>query len=145
MTELTTFKQKTNRNVKCKFLEAGFWCRHGSSWDLTWHLCSSRWMSVLQNSKEEALNNAFKGDDNTGENNIVQELTKEIISEVQRMTGNDVCCDCGAPGDLAPPALRPLNPLLVHRIQLLVFLFISNINSKFVQLSLSSGHDTNAP
>ncbi|XP_056669299.1 arf-GAP with SH3 domain, ANK repeat and PH domain-containing protein 2 isoform X2 [Monodelphis domestica] len=55
------------------------------------------WMSVLQNSKEEALNNAFKGDDNTGENNIVQELTKEIISEIQRMTGNDVCCDCGAP------------------------------------------------
>uniref|UniRef100_A0A8J8Y522 Arf-GAP with SH3 domain, ANK repeat and PH domain-containing protein 2 isoform b n=1 Tax=Callithrix jacchus TaxID=9483 RepID=A0A8J8Y522_CALJA len=55
------------------------------------------WMSVLQNSKEEALNNAFKGDDNTGENNIVQELTKEIISEVQRMTGNDICCDCGAP------------------------------------------------
>nr|XP_040127187.1 arf-GAP with SH3 domain, ANK repeat and PH domain-containing protein 2 isoform X4 [Ictidomys tridecemlineatus] len=55
------------------------------------------WMSVLQNSKEEALNNAFKGDDNTGENNIVQELTKEIISEVQKMTGNDVCCDCGAP------------------------------------------------
>nr|XP_020034325.1 arf-GAP with SH3 domain, ANK repeat and PH domain-containing protein 2 isoform X2 [Castor canadensis] len=55
------------------------------------------WMSVLQNSKEEALNNAFKGDDSTGENNIVQELTKEIISEVQKMTGNDVCCDCGAP------------------------------------------------
>ncbi|XP_030411324.1 arf-GAP with SH3 domain, ANK repeat and PH domain-containing protein 2 isoform X3 [Gopherus evgoodei] len=54
------------------------------------------WTSVLQNSKEEALNNAFKGDENTGENNIVQELTKEIISEVQRMTGNDVCCDCGA-------------------------------------------------
>ncbi|XP_069092001.1 arf-GAP with SH3 domain, ANK repeat and PH domain-containing protein 2 isoform X6 [Pleurodeles waltl] len=54
------------------------------------------WMSVLQNSKEEALNNAFKGDQSTGENNIVQELTKEIISEVQRMTGNDICCDCGA-------------------------------------------------
>ncbi|KAL8172846.1 UNVERIFIED_CONTAM: Arf-GAP with SH3 domain, ANK repeat and PH domain-containing protein 2 [Gekko kuhli] len=54
------------------------------------------WISVLQNSKEEALNNAFKGDDNTGENNIVQELTKEIISDVQRMPGNDVCCDCGA-------------------------------------------------
>ncbi|XP_040848725.1 arf-GAP with SH3 domain, ANK repeat and PH domain-containing protein 2 isoform X3 [Ochotona curzoniae] len=55
------------------------------------------WMSVLQNSKEEALNNAFKGDDSAGENNIVQELTKEIISEVRRMPGNDVCCDCGAP------------------------------------------------
>ncbi|XP_060545270.1 arf-GAP with SH3 domain, ANK repeat and PH domain-containing protein 2 isoform X2 [Pantherophis guttatus] len=54
------------------------------------------WISVLQNSKEEALNNAFKGDDNTGENNIVQELTKEIISDVQRMPGNDMCCDCGA-------------------------------------------------
>lgn len=58
---------------------------------------------MLQNSKEEALNNAFKGDDSAGENNIVQELTKEIISEVQRMTGNDVCCDCGAPGDPGPP------------------------------------------
>lgn len=67
-------------------------------------LLFASWMSVLQNSKEEALNNAFKGDDNTGENNIVQELTKEIISEVQRMTGNDVCCDCGAPGDPGPPS-----------------------------------------
>uniref|UniRef100_A0A4W3HWN4 ArfGAP with SH3 domain, ankyrin repeat and PH domain 2a n=1 Tax=Callorhinchus milii TaxID=7868 RepID=A0A4W3HWN4_CALMI len=57
---------------------------------------STHWMSVLQNSKEEALNNAFKGDHNTGENNIVQELTKAIIVEVQKMTGNDVCCDCGA-------------------------------------------------
>ena len=64
-------------------------------------------MSVLQNSKEEALNNAFKGDDNTGENNIVQELTKEIIAEVQRMTGNDVCCDCGAPGEPRPSPPRP--------------------------------------
>uniref|UniRef100_A0A8C4SCX6 ArfGAP with SH3 domain, ankyrin repeat and PH domain 2a n=1 Tax=Erpetoichthys calabaricus TaxID=27687 RepID=A0A8C4SCX6_ERPCA len=54
------------------------------------------WMSVLQNSKEEALNNAFKGDHNVGENNIVQELTKSIMAEVKRMTGNDVCCDCGA-------------------------------------------------
>ncbi|XP_068136428.1 arf-GAP with SH3 domain, ANK repeat and PH domain-containing protein 2 isoform X4 [Hyperolius riggenbachi] len=54
------------------------------------------WMSVLQNSKEEALNNAFKGDHSTGENNIVQELTKEIISDIQKMPGNDICCDCGA-------------------------------------------------
>uniref|UniRef100_A0A674C0D7 ArfGAP with SH3 domain, ankyrin repeat and PH domain 2 n=1 Tax=Salmo trutta TaxID=8032 RepID=A0A674C0D7_SALTR len=56
------------------------------------------WISVLQNSKEEALNNAFKGDqDEGGENNIVQALTKAIVSEVKRMSGNDVCCDCGAP------------------------------------------------
>lgn len=57
------------------------------------------WISVLQNSKEEALNNAFKGDQHVGENNIVQELTKAILGEVKRMTGNDVCCDCGAPGE----------------------------------------------
>ncbi|XP_029972713.1 arf-GAP with SH3 domain, ANK repeat and PH domain-containing protein 2a isoform X2 [Salarias fasciatus] len=55
------------------------------------------WISVLQNSKEEALNQAFKGDSHVGENNIVQELTKAILGEVKRMTGNDVCCDCGAP------------------------------------------------
>ncbi|XP_076612988.1 arf-GAP with SH3 domain, ANK repeat and PH domain-containing protein 2b [Chaetodon auriga] len=55
------------------------------------------WVSVLQNSKEEALNKAFKGDQNEGENNIVQELTKAIVGEVKRMSGNDGCCDCGAP------------------------------------------------
>uniref|UniRef100_A0A4W5MS40 ArfGAP with SH3 domain, ankyrin repeat and PH domain 2a n=1 Tax=Hucho hucho TaxID=62062 RepID=A0A4W5MS40_9TELE len=55
------------------------------------------WISVLQNSKEEALNNAFKGDQHVGENNIVQELTKAILGEVKRMTGNDICCDCSAP------------------------------------------------
>ncbi|XP_074541573.1 arf-GAP with SH3 domain, ANK repeat and PH domain-containing protein 2b isoform X2 [Halichoeres trimaculatus] len=54
------------------------------------------WISVLQNSKEEALNKAFKGDQNEGENNIVQELTKAIVGEVKRMSGNDGCCDCGA-------------------------------------------------
>lgn len=64
-------------------------------------VCASllRWISVLQNSKEEALNNAFKGDHHVGENNIVQELTKAILGEVKRMAGNDVCCDCGAPGE----------------------------------------------
>ncbi|XP_042565795.1 arf-GAP with SH3 domain, ANK repeat and PH domain-containing protein 2b isoform X2 [Clupea harengus] len=56
------------------------------------------WISVLQNSKEEALNNAFKGDpEESGENNIVQELTRAIVEEVKRMSGNDECCDCGAP------------------------------------------------
>uniref|UniRef100_A0A8C2Z4S6 ArfGAP with SH3 domain, ankyrin repeat and PH domain 2b n=1 Tax=Cyclopterus lumpus TaxID=8103 RepID=A0A8C2Z4S6_CYCLU len=56
------------------------------------------WVSVLQNSREEALNKAFKGDQNEGENNIVQELTRAIVGEVKRMSGNDGCCDCGAPG-----------------------------------------------
>lgn len=54
------------------------------------------WVSVLQNSKEEALNNAFKDDQNEGENNTVRELTKAIVGEVKKMSGNDVCCDCGA-------------------------------------------------
>uniref|UniRef100_A0A674F2F7 ArfGAP with SH3 domain, ankyrin repeat and PH domain 2a n=1 Tax=Salmo trutta TaxID=8032 RepID=A0A674F2F7_SALTR len=58
------------------------------------------WISVLQNSKEEALNNAFKGDQHVGENNIVQELTKAILGEVKRMTGNDVCCDCRAADEM---------------------------------------------
>uniref|UniRef100_A0A8D3C4T6 Uncharacterized protein n=1 Tax=Scophthalmus maximus TaxID=52904 RepID=A0A8D3C4T6_SCOMX len=56
------------------------------------------WVSVLQNSKEEALNKAFEGDQDEGENNIVQELTKAIVVEVKRMSGNDGCCDCGADG-----------------------------------------------
>uniref|UniRef100_A0A8C6TTP0 ArfGAP with SH3 domain, ankyrin repeat and PH domain 2a n=1 Tax=Neogobius melanostomus TaxID=47308 RepID=A0A8C6TTP0_9GOBI len=55
------------------------------------------WISVLQNSKEEALNQAFKGNQHLGENNIVQELTKAILGEVKRMSGNGECCDCGAP------------------------------------------------
>uniref|UniRef100_A0A8C2BZ72 ArfGAP with SH3 domain, ankyrin repeat and PH domain 2a n=1 Tax=Cyprinus carpio TaxID=7962 RepID=A0A8C2BZ72_CYPCA len=69
------------------------------SHDRTYHFqAEDEWISVLQNSKEEALNNAFKGDQHVGENNIVQELTKSILGEVKRMAGNDVCCDCGAPG-----------------------------------------------
>ncbi|RXN16749.1 arf-GAP with SH3 ANK repeat and PH domain-containing 2-like protein [Labeo rohita] len=51
---------------------------------------------VHTNSKEEALNNAFKDDQNEGDNNIVRELTKAIVGEVKKMSGNDVCCDCGA-------------------------------------------------
>ncbi|XP_068505382.1 arf-GAP with SH3 domain, ANK repeat and PH domain-containing protein 2b isoform X2 [Syngnathus scovelli] len=55
------------------------------------------WVSVLQNSKEEALSKAFKGDQDEGDN-IVQELTKAIVADVRKMDGNRVCCDCGAPG-----------------------------------------------
>uniref|UniRef100_H3C9Y2 ArfGAP with SH3 domain, ankyrin repeat and PH domain 2b n=1 Tax=Tetraodon nigroviridis TaxID=99883 RepID=H3C9Y2_TETNG len=52
------------------------------------------WVSVLQNSREEALARAFKDDQEDG-NNIVQELTRAIVEEVKRMSGN-CCCDCGA-------------------------------------------------
>uniref|UniRef100_A0A8D0KSL8 Arf-GAP with SH3 domain, ANK repeat and PH domain-containing protein 3 n=1 Tax=Strix occidentalis caurina TaxID=311401 RepID=A0A8D0KSL8_STROC len=62
------------------------------------------WVSVLQNSKDEALSNAFKGEPNgggaaagSGADGGVQELTKLVISEVKNMPGNKQCCDCGAP------------------------------------------------
>uniref|UniRef100_A0A8B9ZHB2 ArfGAP with SH3 domain, ankyrin repeat and PH domain 3 n=1 Tax=Anas platyrhynchos TaxID=8839 RepID=A0A8B9ZHB2_ANAPL len=61
------------------------------------------WVSVLQNSKDEALSNAFKGEPNGGAASAggaadggVQELTKLVISEVKNMPGNKQCCDCGA-------------------------------------------------
>uniref|UniRef100_A0A6Q2YXM3 ArfGAP with SH3 domain, ankyrin repeat and PH domain 2b n=1 Tax=Esox lucius TaxID=8010 RepID=A0A6Q2YXM3_ESOLU len=69
------------------------------SHDRTYHFQAedeAEWISVLQNSKEEALNDAFKGEQDEGVDNIVQELTKAIVSEVKRMSGNDICCDCGA-------------------------------------------------
>ncbi|XP_047404813.1 arf-GAP with SH3 domain, ANK repeat and PH domain-containing protein 1 isoform X6 [Sciurus carolinensis] len=53
------------------------------------------WISVLTNSKEEALTMAFRGEQSTGENSL-EDLTKAIIEEVQRLPGNDVCCDCGS-------------------------------------------------
>lgn len=55
------------------------------------------WVSVLQNSKEEALNTAFKGDQSQYQDNRLQELTRAVIAEVKQMPGNEVCCDCGAP------------------------------------------------
>ncbi|XP_036119625.1 arf-GAP with SH3 domain, ANK repeat and PH domain-containing protein 1 isoform X7 [Molossus molossus] len=55
------------------------------------------WISVLTNSKEEALTMAFRGEQSTGENSL-EDLTKAIIEDVQRLPGNDVCCDCGSAG-----------------------------------------------
>ncbi|KAJ7304245.1 hypothetical protein JRQ81_011783 [Phrynocephalus forsythii] len=61
------------------------------------------WVSVLQNSKDEALSNAFKGDPGGCLSSVggmpdsgLQELTKLIIGEVKNMPGNRQCCDCGA-------------------------------------------------
>uniref|UniRef100_H3BHV8 Un-named sa1614 n=1 Tax=Latimeria chalumnae TaxID=7897 RepID=H3BHV8_LATCH len=54
------------------------------------------WISVLTNSKEEALNMAFQQERPSGENSI-EELTKSITEDIKRMPGNSVCCDCGAP------------------------------------------------
>ncbi|XP_036377234.1 arf-GAP with SH3 domain, ANK repeat and PH domain-containing protein 1 isoform X1 [Megalops cyprinoides] len=54
------------------------------------------WISVLTNSKEEALNMAFRGEQTPGEDSL-EDLTKAITDDVLRMPGNDMCCDCGAP------------------------------------------------
>uniref|UniRef100_A0A671KD53 Arf-GAP with SH3 domain, ANK repeat and PH domain-containing protein 1-like n=1 Tax=Sinocyclocheilus anshuiensis TaxID=1608454 RepID=A0A671KD53_9TELE len=54
------------------------------------------WISVLTNSKEEALNMAFRGEQGGGGDGL-EDLTKAIIDDVLRMPGNEVCCDCGAP------------------------------------------------
>ncbi|XP_077410707.1 arf-GAP with SH3 domain, ANK repeat and PH domain-containing protein 1 isoform X2 [Vanacampus margaritifer] len=54
------------------------------------------WISVLTNSKEEALNMAFRGEQSSGGEDGLEDLTKAIIEDVLRMPGNELCCDCGA-------------------------------------------------
>ncbi|XP_062842036.1 arf-GAP with SH3 domain, ANK repeat and PH domain-containing protein 1 isoform X2 [Trichomycterus rosablanca] len=54
------------------------------------------WISVLTNSKEEAMNMAFRGEQTAGEDGL-EDLTKAIIDDILHMPGNEVCCDCGAP------------------------------------------------
>ncbi|XP_061777710.1 arf-GAP with SH3 domain, ANK repeat and PH domain-containing protein 1 isoform X1 [Nerophis ophidion] len=54
------------------------------------------WISVLTNSKEEALNMAFRGEQTSGSEDGLEDLTKAIIEDVLRMPGNELCCDCGA-------------------------------------------------
>ncbi|XP_044151761.1 arf-GAP with SH3 domain, ANK repeat and PH domain-containing protein 1 isoform X3 [Bufo gargarizans] len=53
------------------------------------------WISVLTNSKEEALNMAFHDGQSTGEGSL-EDLSKAIIEDVQKTPGNDACCDCGS-------------------------------------------------
>ncbi|KAM6218814.1 arf-GAP with SH3 domain, ANK repeat and PH domain-containing protein 3 isoform 2-T2 [Rhynchocyon petersi] len=69
------------------------------------HECEA-WVSVLQNSKDEALSSAFLGEPSTGPGPCCggagldgepQDLTKLLIAEVKNRPGNSQCCDCGAP------------------------------------------------
>ncbi|XP_037652696.1 arf-GAP with SH3 domain, ANK repeat and PH domain-containing protein 3 isoform X1 [Sebastes umbrosus] len=55
------------------------------------------WVSVLQNSKEEALNTALVGDQLHLQDSGLQELSRSIIAELRHMPGNEGCADCGAP------------------------------------------------
>ncbi|KAJ8259577.1 hypothetical protein GJAV_G00171040 [Gymnothorax javanicus] len=54
------------------------------------------WISVLTNSKQEALNVALDERGPSGESSL-EDLTKAIIDDIRRMPGNQVCCDCGVP------------------------------------------------
>uniref|UniRef100_A0A672PV19 Arf-GAP with SH3 domain, ANK repeat and PH domain-containing protein 1-like n=1 Tax=Sinocyclocheilus grahami TaxID=75366 RepID=A0A672PV19_SINGR len=55
------------------------------------------WVSVLQNSKEEALNTALGGDQLQFQDSGLQELVRAVISGLRNLPGNEACCDCGAP------------------------------------------------
>ncbi|XP_054427441.1 LOW QUALITY PROTEIN: arf-GAP with SH3 domain, ANK repeat and PH domain-containing protein 3 [Pteronotus mesoamericanus] len=67
------------------------------------HECEA-WVSVLQNSKDEALSSAFLGEPSgipgpwggAGLDGELQDLTKLLIAEVKNRPGNSQCCDCGA-------------------------------------------------
>ncbi|XP_006145212.1 arf-GAP with SH3 domain, ANK repeat and PH domain-containing protein 3 isoform X1 [Tupaia chinensis] len=65
------------------------------------HECEA-WVSVLQNSKDEALSSAFLGEPSGGPGSWggagldgePLDLTKLLIAEVKSKPGNDQCCDC---------------------------------------------------
>ena len=55
------------------------------------------WMSVLLNSKDGALNQAFQ--ENGKSNNTNQgflELQRSLVTFIRGLPGNDKCCDCGS-------------------------------------------------
>ncbi|CAG2053867.1 unnamed protein product, partial [Timema podura] len=57
------------------------------------------WMSVLVNCKESALMRAFDDNTKTGGSKLNQshvELQQAIIRYVQKLPGNDRCCDCNS-------------------------------------------------
>ncbi|XP_075294899.1 arf-GAP with SH3 domain, ANK repeat and PH domain-containing protein 1-like [Opisthocomus hoazin] len=54
------------------------------------------WVSVLSNSKEEALNVAFSKAQSAGESSW-DELARAVVAEVRGIPGNRECCDCSAP------------------------------------------------
>ena len=60
---------------------------------------SFRWISVLNNAKEEVLLKAFHDtSDSHSLNQSVRELTSSIVDRICKLPGNKYCCDCDAPG-----------------------------------------------
>ncbi|XP_022524320.2 arf-GAP with SH3 domain, ANK repeat and PH domain-containing protein 3 isoform X2 [Astyanax mexicanus] len=54
------------------------------------------WVSVLQNSKDAALNTALSGDEQQWGSGL-QDLSRSVIAGLRNLPGNEACCDCGAP------------------------------------------------
>ncbi|KAL1492937.1 hypothetical protein ABEB36_011100 [Hypothenemus hampei] len=59
------------------------------------------WMSVLINCKEMALMKAFDDGGKSGRDkmNSFRELQQAIIKYIQKIPGNDTCCDCNSQND----------------------------------------------
>ncbi|KAK3538177.1 hypothetical protein QTP70_032569, partial [Hemibagrus guttatus] len=55
------------------------------------------WVSVLQNSKEAALNTALGGDQLQYPGSGLQDLARSVIAGLRNLPGNEACCDCSAP------------------------------------------------
>jgi len=61
------------------------------------------WMSVLLNSKDRALNQAFQDNgsgDKTNVNQCYMELQRSLVTFIRGLPGNDRCCDCGSQNDI---------------------------------------------
>lgn len=53
---------------------------------------------------------AFRGEQTSGGEDGLEDLTKAIIEDVLRMPGNELCCDCGAAGVFPCDVLIRLSP-----------------------------------
>lgn len=81
-------------------------CFHLISNNRTYHFLTEdeaecvAWVSVLVNSKQEALDAALddscRGNGMSVRGGASEDLTRAVTQEVRRMRGNDRCCDCNA-------------------------------------------------
>ncbi|KAM5286136.1 arf-GAP with SH3 domain, ANK repeat and PH domain-containing protein 1-like isoform 3-T5 [Hipposideros larvatus] len=62
------------------------------------------WISAITKSKEEAQTMAFRGEER--ENSLEDDTN--AIEDVQRISGDDMCCDSGSAGPTGPPSTLPL-------------------------------------
>ena len=76
------------------------------SYNRTYHFQAEReeereeWMSVLLNSKEVSLNQAFADNGKVTENHGLVEFQQTLVNYIRTMPSNDQCCDCGSQNDV---------------------------------------------